>query len=225
MLSIIIPVYNEARALPVALAALGRARGHYEVIDDDGGRTDGTRAIARTFPRIRLISAAKGRANQMNAGARSARGEWLLFLHADTRLPDDALARIAALAANPRCEAGAFRHRFTQRHWLLWVVSVTHNLRCRVTRVFFGDQAIFVRASTFARIGGFPDVPMLEDVMLCDRLRRVTRPVLLDAFVRTVGRRFLAGGIVRTTWRALRILARHRLGLPLDGRGCSEHVR
>lgn len=224
-LSVIIPVYNEVRALPMALDALRRECADFEVIVVDGGSTDGTRGIARTFPRVRLIRAAKGRASQMNAGAHIARGEWLLFLHADTRLPDGALARIAALTDDPRCEAGAFRHRFSQRHWLLSLVSAGHNLRCHMTRVFFGDQAIFVRALTFARIGGFPDVPVLEDVMLCDRLRRVTRPVLLDAFVRTDARRFLEFGIVRTTWRALRILVRHRLGLRVDARGFSEHVR
>ena len=225
MLSIIIPVYNEARALPIALDALQRQRGEFEVVVVDGGSTDGTAAVALAFPHVRLIEAAKGRASQMNAGARIARGEWLLFLHADTRLPDDALARVAALAGDPRCEAGAFRHRFSQRHWLLRLISLGHNLRCRVTRVFFGDQAIFARAATFERVGGFPEVPMLEDVMFCDRLRRVTRPVMLDAFVHTDARRFLEFGIVRTTWRAFRILVRHRLGLRVDGCGFSEEVR
>lgn len=225
MISIIVPVYNEAQALPATLATLERQRVDHEVIVVDGGSTDSTLTALAAFPRLRMITAPLGRARQMNAGARIARGDWLLFLHADTILPDDALARIATLAGDSRCEAGAFRHRFTQRHWLLRLISAGHNVRCRMTRVYFGDQAIFVRRSTFDRVGGFPDVTMLEDVMFCDALRRITRPTLLAAFVHTDARRFLEFGIVRTTWRALLILVRHRLGLHNAGRGFREIVR
>lgn len=225
MVSVIIPVYNEAKALPAALAALASQAGDHEVVVVDGGSTDATRALVRGCPNIRLVCAGKGRGMQMNAGAHIARGEWLLFLHADTRLPDGALARLDALAAEPDCEGGAFRHRFMQRHWLLRLVSFVQNARCRITRVYFGDQAIFVRAAMFRRLGGFPEVPILEDVLFCEKLRRVTRPRLLPDAIRTDARRFLECGIVRTSLRALAILACHRLRLPIRGRGFHEEIR
>jgi rSAM/selenodomain-associated transferase 2 len=225
MVSVIIPAYNEIKALPATLQALARQTGDYEIVVADGGSSDGTYEFVASLAHVHAIRCGKGRGTQMNAGARVARGDVLLFLHADTRLPDGALARLDAATAASSCEAGAFRHRFDHPHPLLWLVSAVNNLRCRWSRVFLGDQAIFVRADTFARLGGFPEVPILEDVMFCEKLRGETRAVLLDAVVVTDARRFLEFGIIRTSIRALAILVRHRLGLPVIGKGFREEVR
>ncbi len=225
MLSVVVPAYNEARALPRTLAALLAEPGAREVIVVDGGSDDGTFELAASFPGVRVTGAERGRASQMNAGAHDARGEWLLFLHADTCLPEGALGRLEAFLARAGCGGGAFRHRFRQRHWLLALVSAGNNLRCRLSRVYLGDQAIFVRAEAFRRLGGFPEVPVLEDVIFSERLRRAEKTVLLPEAAVTDARRFLEQGIVRTTARGIAILARHKLGLPVDGRGYREAIR
>ena len=223
MISVIVPTLNEERALPATLAAVLAQRGEFEVIVSDGGSTDGTRPIAQRAPGVRVLRAQRGRAMQMNAGARAARGDWLLFLHADTRLPNRALARIAALPAQVR--AGCFRQAFDAAHPLLRAISRLHNWRCRRTRIMYGDQAMFVRRELFQSLGGFPEVERLEDVLLSERLRALTVPVQLEGTVVTSARRFLAHGIVRSFARILLILICHRFGLSLRGTRFFESVR
>ncbi len=133
MISIIIPTYNEENALPAALERVFRQRGSYEVIVVDGGSSDRTCEIVRAEPRVRLLTVPKGRASQMNAGARIASGEWLLFLHADTFLPNGALHRLNALEADLDFQAGGFRHRFSDRDWRLRLISCMDNLRSKTT--------------------------------------------------------------------------------------------
>ena len=220
-ISLIIPALNERLALPRTLARVSGETADREVIVVDGGSNDGTRDIAAEHPGVRVITATTGRALQMNAGARSASGTWLLFLHADTLIPRGALSRISSLA----CEAGAFRHAFSGNDWRLRAVSWLHNQRCRLDRLFFGDQAIFVRSELFWRLGGFPEVPILEDVLFSEKLRSATRPVLLDDYVVTDARKFIAKGILRTTARAFLILLRHELRLPVRSTVFFEEVR
>jgi len=224
MISIVVPVLDEAAALPGLLAALREQAGVFEVIVVDGGSSDGTPEIAARDASLRVVQTARGRARQMNAGAAVARGETLLFLHADTRLPPGAIELLDA-APSSDWQAGAFTHSFAPSDWRLRLVSAAHNLRCRLTRVYYGDQAIFVRKSLFERAGGFPDVPFLEDVMLCERLRPLTRAVLLPQAVHTDSRRFLHHGVWRSIARGVTIVVRHRLGLAVSGRGFSDPVR
>lgn len=228
MISVVMPVLNEAAALPGALAALLAQAGDWELIVVDGGSSDGTPAVVPVpaAGRVRLLHTQRGRGAQMNAGAAVARGDTLLFLHADTRLPTGALARLdAAIACGVSWQGGAFRHAFAPTDWRLRLVSAGNNLRCRRSRVYFGDQAIFVRSALFQRLGGFPEVPVLEDVMFCERLRTHAATVLLPEVVHTDSRRFLHHGVWRSVWRGLRILLRHRLGLPVDGQGYTDTVR
>ena len=189
------PVYNEQRALPATLECLLRQQGEYEVIVVDGGSCDGTRAIVAAEPRVRWVDAPKGRAAQMNAGARVAQGEWLLFLHADTWLPSGALLKLNRLEADATRETGGFRQRFSSGDWRLRLISGLHNSRCRWTKIFYGDQAMFVRRALFERVGGFPDVPIMEDVGLSEKLLKLTRPVLLRDYVITDARKFLQHGV------------------------------
>ncbi len=225
MISIIIPTYNEENVLPATLARVFRQPGSYEVIVVDGGSSDRTCEIVRAEPRVRLLTVPKGRASQMNAGARIASGEWLLFLHADTFLPNGALHRLNALEADLDFQAGGFRHRFSDRDWRLRLISWMDNLRSKTTKVIYGDQAMFVRRVLFEWLGGFPDQPILEDVVFCERLKEATAPVLLDEYVITDSRKFVQMGIWRSLARCAAILVCHELRLPIVGRAFFVDIR
>lgn len=197
LLSIILPVLNEAQGIAAHLTALAplRAAGG-EVIVVDGGSTDGT--VERARPAVdRVLLAPRGRATQMNAGAAAARGPVLLFLHADTLLPADAAEALQdALARGARW--GRFDVAIRGRSSLLRVVAACMSLRSRLTGIATGDQAIFVRADAFREIGGFPEIALMEDVALSARLRGLARPACLRARVTTSGRRWEQRGVLRT---------------------------
>ena len=162
-------------------------------------------APSNTLPALadKVLTARRGRAAQMNAGAAAASGEAILFLHADTRLPAPADRLVAdALAAG--CEWGRFDVRIDGRHPLLGVVARAMNLRSRATGIATGDQAIFVTREAFHAIGGYADIPLMEDIVLSRALRRRSRPACLSATVTTSGRRWEAGGVlytIVTMWR------------------------
>jgi rSAM/selenodomain-associated transferase 2 len=230
MIAVIIPTWNEEKALPQSLAQLFRQRGRYRVLVVDGGSTDQTREIAGGDPGIRLLSAPKGRAIQMNAGARAAAkftgpDDWLLFLHADTILPDGALERLNALKADSAVQAGGFQHRFTGRDWRLRLISWLDNLRCRYSHIIYGDQALFVRRALFERVGGFPEQPILEDVALCERLLGETRPILLTPPVLTDARKFVQMGIWRSLGRVLLIIMHVQFRVPVLPRQFFRDIR
>ncbi len=224
MISVVIPALNEERALPATLrSVLDQRRQGDEVIVVDGGSSDATCAIAAAVSGVRLISAPRGRASQMNAGARIARREWLLFLHADTLLPSDGLARIAALPA--AVQAGCFIQRFSGDDARLRLVSRLNNFRCRRTRIMYGDQAMFVRKRQFEALGGFPPLDILEDIAFSERLLRVTRPTLVPAEVVTDSRKFVQMGVFRSLARCFAILACYELHLPIPGRSFFKPIR
>ena len=197
-ISVVIPVLNEAEGIAATLAALAplRGRGH-EVIVVDGGSSDDTAALARRAA-DRVASAPRGRSNQMNAGAALARGEVLLFLHADTRPPENADARILqGLAASSRAW-GRFNVRIEGESRLLPVIAFFMNLRSRATGIATGDQAIFVRRDAFQRVGGFPPLELMEDIALSTSLKRLSRPLCLSDKAVTSGRRWERQGVLRT---------------------------
>src|SRR5262249_53672805 len=154
---VVMPVLNEAQGIEQALRALQplRCAGH-EVIVVDGGSTDGSAQLAAPLA-DRVLSADRGRANQMNAGGRGAQGDVLLFLHADTRLPERAAQLVLEALTNSGRSWGRFDVRIDGSHWLLRLVSATMNLRSRLTGICTGDQAIFVRSDTFAECSGYPN--------------------------------------------------------------------
>jgi rSAM/selenodomain-associated transferase 2 len=201
-LSIIVPVLDEAAIIVGALQALAtfRARGA-EVIVVDGGSRDRTAELARPHA-DRVISAERGRGAQMNAGAHVARADVLLFLHADTRLPPDA-DRLVLRALGAKAW-GRFDVRIEGRSPLLAGVAALMNWRSRLTGIATGDQAMFVSRKALAEAGGFPEIALMEDIALSQRLKRIARPVRLAARVVTSGRRWEQHGVVRTTvmmWR------------------------
>lgn len=213
-LSIVIPALDEAEALPATLAALAplRARGH-EVIVVDGGSKDGTPALAAALA-DRVIAAARGRARQMNAGAAIARGEALIFLHADTRLPAEADERVAeALRARAW---GRFDVAIEGRSPLLRVVAVFMNWRSRLTGIATGDQAIFVRRDAFERAGGFPDLALMEDIAFSRRMKAYSRPACVAARAITSGRRWERHGVLRTIVLMWRLRLAFFFGAPAE---------
>jgi rSAM/selenodomain-associated transferase 2 len=211
-LSIVIPVLDEEAGIVNTLAALAplRARGT-ELILVDGGSRDRTVALARPLCDC-VVSSARGRATQMNAGAAIARGDILVFLHADTRLPDDADRLIEAEIDRGRRGWGRFDVRIEGRHWFLPVIATMMNLRSRLTGVATGDQAIFVIREAFAVIGGFPDQPLMEDIEISRRLKRLSRPNCLRARVSTSGRRWERHGVFKTILLMWRLRLRYFFG-------------
>ena len=201
-LTVIVPVLNEAAILVGALRALAplRARGA-EVIVVDSGSSDGSPDLARPLA-DHVVAAPRGRGAPLNAGAALGTGDVLLFLHADTALPRDA-DRLIATALVHRAW-GRFDLRIAGRHPLLAVVARMINWRSRLTGIATGDQAIFVSRAAFTAIGGFPDLPLMEDVAISRRLKRLCRPYCIGVPVVTSGRRWEHHGVVRTIllmWR------------------------
>ena len=196
--SIIMPVLNEESVLEQQLIQLSRqcAQQDYELLIVDGGSHDGTPDIAQRYGQV--ISSARGRAIQMNAGAAAASGDVLLFLHADTLLPDDAFPAIEKALASPRVVGGAFRLCFNCDRWPYKLVAFSINLRSHLSKVFTGDQAYFIRAASFRAVGGYPDQPLMEDLEIITRLRKIGKVVLLPQYVTTSARRHEKLGLARS---------------------------
>ena len=194
MISVILPVLNEERRIGQRLKELAAMRGIDEVRVVDGGSTDGTVEQARAFPGVTVLSAPRGRAPQMNAGAEGARSPVLLFLHADVALPPEAPHHVAAALEDPKVVAGAFKTWTVDDAGRSRLGPLLHlaDLRSRYTRYPYGDQALFVRAEAFRAVGGFPAQPLMEDLELSRRLWRLGRIRTVDARVTVSGRRFLA---------------------------------
>jgi rSAM/selenodomain-associated transferase 2 len=211
-ISIVVPVLDEAPGIAASLRALEglRERGA-QVIVVDGGSHDATRSIAAAFADV-MVDAPRGRAMQMNAGARAARGATLLFLHADTRLPPDALEAIASGLADGSREWGRFDVEIEGRGLLLRLVAAMMNARSRLTGVATGDQAIFVRRAAFEAVGGFPEIPLMEDVALSKALRRRSAPLCLRERVVTSARRWERHGAFRTIVLMWRLRLAYALG-------------
>ncbi|MFY9692376.1 MAG: TIGR04283 family arsenosugar biosynthesis glycosyltransferase [Xanthobacteraceae bacterium] len=210
-LTIVVPVLNEAAILVGALAALAplRARGA-EVIVVDSGSTDGSPDLARPLA-DQVVTATRGRGAPLNAGAALGTGNVLLFLHADTTLPPDADRLIdAALRHRPW---GRFDLRIAGRHPFLAIVARMINWRSRLTGVATGDQAIFVTREAFAAVGGYPDLPLMEDIAISRRLKRLCRPFFIGEPVVTSGRRWEHHGVLRTIVLMWRLRLAYYLGV------------
>ena len=211
-LSLIVPALNEAAHIAATLAPLQamRARG-VEVIVVDGGSLDASKHIAA--PQVdRIIDSEKGRAKQMNAGAAIARGDVLLFLHADSQLPDNADQLIADALSVTRFVWGRFNVGITGTHMMLPVVAWFMNHRSCLTSIATGDQGIFITRAAFELIGGFPDQPLMEDIEFSARLKQISPPVCLREKIITSGRRWEKHGVWKTVVQMWWLRLRYAMG-------------
>lgn len=206
-ISVVIPTLDEEAAIGAAIASVaGEAD---EVIVADGGSADATRARAAAAG-ARVLDAPRGRGAQLQQGAREARGEWLVFLHADTRL-EAGWSRCLRdqPAATP---GGAFRLAIDSPRLALRVIEAGTRLRCRVLRLPYGDQALFARREAYERIGGFRPLPLMEDVDFVRRLSRLGRLALPAHRAVTSARRWERRGVLASTLRNWRVLLLYALG-------------
>ena len=211
-LSIIVPVLDEAGTIEACLEALQamRAAGA-EVVVVDGASRDGTRALAAPLA-DRVIDATRGRAAQMNAGARASGGDILLFLHADTVLPPGAFDVLRAGLERSGREWGRFDVAIASERPILALVALLMNARSRATGIATGDQAIFVRRAAFESVGGFPEIPLMEDVAISKALKRRSAPLCLRERAVTSGRRWERRGTLRTIVLMWRLRLAYALG-------------
>lgn len=215
-LSIVIPALNEAAGIQSALQHLQplRQRGH-EIILVDGGSTDQTPALAVTLA-DRILVTQSGRALQMNSGAATASGSVLLFLHADTHLPEHCDGLIANALGQDEEGWGRFDVQLSSRRLIFRIISFCINLRSRITGIATGDQAIFVSRGMFDRTGGYPQIALMEDIALSRKLRKYSRPRCLPARVITSSRRWERHGIFRTILKMWRLRLQYFLGADPD---------
>ena len=206
---------NEAATIASTLAALRRGAPDAEIVVVDGGSIDASAKIARPLCDV-LISAARGRALQMNAGARASHGDALVFVHADTIVPTTFAADIEAALSDSAVNGGRFDVELDARALPYRIIGAMISLRSRISRTGTGDQAIFVRRAVFDRIGGFPELELCEDLEFSRRLKRAGRVACLRTRVTTSARRWNRDGVARTVVRMWMIRAMYLMGVPPD---------
>ncbi len=215
-LGIVVPTLDEEEYLPCLLGDLSRLGLEHTVLVVDGGSRDGTLAAARAAG-AGVIRSRHGRARQMNAGARFLGARWLLFLHADSRLGDEALRAIEVHVREDRPEAGYFGLRFGHPHFHYRIIEGGQRVRERLLGLVYGDQGLLVRRDLFFRAGAYPDEPIMEDVILNRRLRRTGRLARLPATISTSPRRYEAEGRLRAWLRNVGLMSRFLAGAkPVD---------
>jgi rSAM/selenodomain-associated transferase 2 len=214
--AIIVPILNEADTLPSLLDYLQywQHRGA-EVVIADGGSSDASADMAREQG-FTVIPAPRGRARQMNTGARASQARHLLFLHADTRLPTGADQRIRSALGDKSLAWGRFDVRIEGCSKMLPVIAWFMNRRSRLTGIATGDQALFMTRQAFDKVGGFPDQPLMEDVEISRRLKQIAPPVCLPEKVTTSGRRWDTRGSWRTIWLMWQLRWTYWRGTPAE---------
>ena len=213
-LSIIIPALNEAADIGPTIESAWELHPH-EIIVADGGSRDATVDIAASLE-CRVIPTPRGRAIQQNRAAAAATGDVLLFLHADCRLVPEARDQMERTLRSPRIPGGVFRHRINAPGIVYRVIEVGDDLRVCCTRIAYGDQGFFLRRDVFERLGGFPEVRLMEDVLLSRRLRDEGRLALLPGPLMCSARRFQKHGPLSQTFRNLILRAAENLGVHPD---------
>ena len=211
-ISVVIPVLNEEKSIASTLDALRKLAPH-EIIVVDGGSDDSTRDICSRSG-IKVITSTRGRSRQMNRGAEEARGEVLLFLHADTRLPASAFSDIAAALSDMRFVGGRFDIELDGAQRMLKLIGWMISFRSRLSKVGTGDQAIFVRKDVFERMGGYPDLPLMEDIAFCRELKHRGMIACLRSRVITSARRWESDGVWRTILRMWTLKLLYFAGVP-----------
>ncbi len=213
-LSVIIPALNEGRDIGPVLERATSIHAD-EVIVVDGGSRDATREIAKRLA-SHVIESLRGRALQMNAGAKAAHGDVLLFLHADTVLPPETKRVIQEALSDPQVVGGRFDIRLDRAGWLYGLVAFLVNLRSRLTKIATGDQAIFVRREVFEQIGGFSEIPLMEDVEFSRRLKKLGKIACLHKKVVTSARRWERRGPIKTILLMWRLRFLYFMGVSPD---------
>ena len=197
-ITVVIPTLNEEETIEQTLSRLHHPA-FSEILVVDGGSHDHTLArVATAAPHARILSGTKGRARQMNSGAAASKEDVLLFLHADTLLPLTAADDVLTTLQDPRTIGGRFDVRFDRDSGWYWLICRMMNWRSRLTGIVTGDQALFVRRPVFEAVGGFPDIPVMEDIALSKQLKRVGRIAALKSCVLTSSRRWTRHGTIRT---------------------------
>ncbi|MCZ7582156.1 MAG: TIGR04283 family arsenosugar biosynthesis glycosyltransferase [Deltaproteobacteria bacterium] len=210
MLSVIVPALNEESCLKACLEAILRG-GADEIVVVDGGSDDGSTNVARRYERVRTIGAPRGRALQMNAGAAASSGEFLLFCHADTVLPDGYADAVRQTLADNRVTLGAFRFRLAENRAAYRAIEFGVALRCALLGMPYGDQAFFCRRADFDRVGGFAPPPALEDICFVRAIKRFGTVRILPLPALTSDRAWRENGALRQTLRNYARALRHAL--------------
>ncbi len=208
-ISVIIPALNEAGEILPCLHCLKNQTGEFELLVIDGGSVDGTVEVVR--PHARVVHSERGRALQMNSGARTSTGEVLLFLHADSHLPPRAFPLLLEVLTDPRIVGGTFRLRFDSEKLPLRIIAFFSRFKFRYFH--YGDQGIFVRRRVFEQLNGFSEIPFMEDVDFLQRLHRIGRVALLHQPITTSARRFLERGIIRQQLTNIFLVILYLLGV------------
>ncbi len=211
-ISVVIPTMNEVRSIAACIES-ARVAGATQIIVVDGGSSDGTLEAARQAGATEVVGSGRGRGVQLNHGAAVASGQMILFLHADNQLGNECLNQICQSAD---VIWGAFRQRIDSPRALFRIIEQGNAMRVTWLGKPFGDQAVFVRRDVFEQQGGFAAIPLMEDVELAQRLRRIAGPLLLDGPVTISARRWQENGVLRQTVRNWTIQAAYRLGIPAE---------